>query len=321
MKKIFLIAAAFMVVMCAKTEAVVDETEFSEFPDGGRTVVKVMSSNVRNGSGDTGDSLWCNRRNAYISMLSDIQPDIIGMQEAKEETAEDMAMLTEYEVFRVPEYDGSDPAVLNGHLPPNLIMYRKSRFEKLDAGVFYFNEENPLQPVHYPLGATGWQVRGCVWMKLKVKANGHIVYFFDTHYTHDPDMYDSAGNKIYNIEPRRRASELMVEQVEKLVGGQKASVFVVGDLNCSLYDGATRNGAYSLEPLMEYMWSARDEAAYYDGAVSFNGFNPDYNKKIGNIDHIFYRGAESLEFRTINRHDYGKYFISDHYPVTCTFKL
>ena len=131
----------------------------------------------------------------------------------------------------------------------------------------------------------------------------------------------TAGNKIYNIEPRRKASEMIVDQVEKMVGEQKASVFVVGDMNCSLYDGATRNGPYSLEPLMEYMWSARDEAAYYDGAVSFNGFNPDYNKKVGNIDHIFYRGAEALEFRTANRQDYGKRFISDHYPVTCTFKL
>ena len=69
------------------------------------------------------------------------------------------------------------------------------------------------------------------------------------------------------------------------------------------------------------MWSARDEAASYDGGVSFNGFDLTYNKKIGNIDHIFYRGAEAMDFITVNGHDYGKTFISDHYPVTCTFKL
>lgn len=246
-----------------------------------------MSSNVRNGEGDTGDSLWCNRRNAYIAMLSDTQPDIVGMQEAKAETAADMALLPEYEVFRVAEYDGSNPTVLQDHLPPNLIMFRKSRFEKLDAGVFYYNEEDPGKPVHYPFGASGWQVRGCVWTKLKVKANGQIIYFFDTHFTHDPEVTDAEGNKIFNIEPRRKASQLIVSQIEKLVGEQKASVFVVGDLNCSLYDG----------------------------------FDLTYNKKIGNIDHIFYRGAEAMDFITVNGHDYGKTFISDHYPVTCTFKL
>ena len=313
--------AAFSMAMCSKAETERPVTEFSTLPDGGRTIIKVMSSNVRNGSDDSGDSLWCNRKNAYIAMLSEVQPDIIGMQEAKDETAHDLSLLTEYDIFRVTEYDGSDPTVKNGHLPPNLIMYKTSCFEKLDAGVFYYNDKDPMQPVHYPLGATGWQVRGCVWMKLKVKANGHLIYFFDTHYTHDPEMYDAAGNKIYNIEPRRRASEMLVSMIESIVDDQKASIFVVGDLNCSLYDGATRNGPYSLEPLKEYMWSAREEAASYDGAVSFNGFNPDYNKKIGNIDHIFYRGAEAVDFRTINGQDYGKRFISDHYPVTCTFKL
>lgn len=76
-----------------------------------------------------------------------------------------------------------------------------------------------------------------------------------------------------------------------------------------------------LEPLVEYMWSAREDTKYYDGAVSFNGFDPDYNKASGNIDHIFYRGAEAQEFITVNGHDYGVYFISDHHPVTCTFIL
>ena len=47
----------------------------------------------------------------------------------------------------------------------------------------------------------------------------------------------------------------------------------------------------------------------------------DYDKASGNIDHIFYRGAEAQEFITVNGHDYGVYFISDHYPVTCTFIL
>ena len=101
MKKTFIIAVAFLAVMCSKAETEKPQTEISTLPDGGRTVIKVMSSNVRNGEGDTGDSLWCNRRNAYIAMLSDTQPDIVGMQEAKAETAADMALLPEYEVFRV----------------------------------------------------------------------------------------------------------------------------------------------------------------------------------------------------------------------------
>lgn len=190
---------------CGKTEADKPETEISEQPQAGRTEIKVMSSNVRNGSEDSGIKLWSYRKNAYLSMLSDVQPDIIGLQEAKKHTLKDLAVATEYEIYNVYEYDGSNPTVVNDHLPLNAIMFRKSLFERLDAGVFYYNEEDHLKPVHYPCGASGWQVRGCVWVKLKVKATGRTVYFFDTHYTHDPEIMDADGNKVFNIEPRRKA--------------------------------------------------------------------------------------------------------------------
>ena len=308
-------------VSCSKVEADKPENEVSGLPQHARMEIKVMSSNVRNGSEDSGIQLWSYRKNAYLSMLSDVQPDIIGLQEAKKHTLADLAIASEYEIYNVYEYDGSNPTVTNDHLPVNAIMYRKSLFDRLDSGVFYYNEEDHRMPVHNPCGASGWQVRGCVWVKLKVKATGRLVYFFDTHYTHDPDILDADGNKIFNIEPRRKASEILVEEIEGMTGGSGAAVFVTGDLNCALTDGATRNGARSLEPLTEYMWSAREDTGYSDGAISFNGFDPSYNKATGNIDHIFYRGAEALEFRTVNGHDYGVYFISDHYPVTCTFVL
>ena len=54
MKKTFIIAVAFLAVMCSKAETEKPQTEISTLPDGGRTVIKVMSSNVRNGEGDTG---------------------------------------------------------------------------------------------------------------------------------------------------------------------------------------------------------------------------------------------------------------------------
>lgn len=312
---------AAVLLSCSKTEADKPETEPSDIPQQSRTEIKVMSSNVRNGAEDSGIQLWSYRKNAYISMLSDVQPDIIGLQEAKKHTLDDLAIASEYEIYNVYEYDGSNPTVTNEQLPQNAIMYRKSLFDRLDSGVFYYNEEDHLKPVHNPCGASGWQVRGCVWMKLKIKSTGRTVFFFDTHYTHDPEILDGDGNKIFNIEPRRKASEILVGEIERMTQGTGAAVFVTGDMNCALSDGATRNGSRSLEPLTEYMWSAREDAGFYDGAISFNGFNPDYNKATGNIDHIFYRGAEALEFRTVNGHDYGVYFISDHYPVTCTFVL
>ena len=88
---------------CGKTEADKPETEISEQPQAGRTEIKVMSSNVRNGSEDSGIKLWSYRKNAYLSMLSDIHPDIIGLQEAKKHTLKDLAVATEYEMYTVYE--------------------------------------------------------------------------------------------------------------------------------------------------------------------------------------------------------------------------
>jgi endonuclease/exonuclease/phosphatase family metal-dependent hydrolase len=320
MNRILYLLPVLTLVMCSREEPEKPQTEFSE-SGGNKVEIKVMSSNVRNGQSDAGIQLWSYRKNAYIAMLSDTQPDIAGMQEAKDNTVSDLSIMSEYSFYRVAEYDGSDPTVTNGHLPPNVIMYRTSKFRMLDAGVFYYNANDPDKPVHYPFGASSWQVRGCVWVKLAVKANGKVIYFFNTHYAHDPDPEDPAQEKVYNIEPRRKASELLVSKMEKLVSEQDAAVFAVGDLNCSLYDNATRNGPYSLEPLNEYMWSAREDAASYDGFISFNGFSLTYSRMSGNIDHIFYRGAEAGDFRTVNGHGYGVEIISDHYPVTCTFKL
>lgn len=312
-----ILSAAF--VSCGGAEAERPETEFSDQYRTDRTEIKVMSSNIRNGAEDSGIQLWSYRKDAYLSMLSEVQPDIIGLQEASLRSLKDLAIASEYEMYYVYEYDGSVPDVIDSHLPTITIMFRKSLFEKLDAGVFYYNEEDHAKPAHFPCGASGWQVRGCVWVKLKVKATGRTVYFFNTHYTHDPEILDADGNKIFNIEARRKASEILVDEISAIVNGEDSAVFVTGDMNCALTDGATRNGPRSLEPLTEYMWSAREDAKDRDGGISFNGFNPDYNKAAGNIDHIFYRGAEAQEFRTVNGHDYGVYFISDHYPITCTF--
>lgn len=317
--------SALSLVMCTKVEPDRPQTEYSGQEQTEKVRIKVMSSNVRSGESDAQNAVarWSYRKFAYMNMLSDVQPDIVGLQECNEEKVQTLAIASEYGMWRVPTYDGSVPNVTDEQLPPNVIMYRKSMFELLDKGVFYYNDEDPDVPCHNPCGASGWQVRGCVWVKLKVKANGKTVYFFDTHYTHDPDeIIDSeTGTKHYNIDERRKASVLAVEQMESIVTETDAAMFLVGDLNCSLYDGATRNGPRSLEPLSAYMWSAREDAHSYDGAISYNGFTEYKNGNIGNIDHIFYRRAEALDFVTVNSPDYGVTYISDHYPIMCRFLL
>ncbi|GEM_PF-4142104 len=52
--------------------------------------------------------------------------------------------------------------------------------------------------------------------------------------------------------------------------------------------------------------------------VNVKGNVIDVRGENANIDHFFYCGAVSGSFITDTK-DYGVPFVSDHYPVTCTF--
>ena len=60
--------------------------------------------------------------------------------------------------------------------------------------------------------------------------------------------------------------------------------------------------------------SGREKAVKTDSSPSYTG----YGEGSGSvIDHIFYRNAVVSEVRTVNGHNYGVPYISDHYPIIC----
>jgi alpha-glucosidase len=76
----------------------------------------------------------------------------------------------------------------------------------------------------------------------------------------------------------------------------------------------------SFENLYEHIpLSAWTDAAKTDGGVSYNGFTDTERKRSATIDYIFYKGADALQYRTLNQKLYGVDFISDHWPIVCTF--
>ncbi|MGM9735890.1 MAG: endonuclease/exonuclease/phosphatase family protein [Candidatus Cryptobacteroides sp.] len=330
MNKTILIFAAAMLVLSCTEEPAPERTQKSDLPQKEESsVIKVMSSNLRYKSGDVGDERWDARKFAWINMLSANQPDIVGLQElATEGQYEDLEVITEYDRFKIMpgDYTGEDTEVtLRGASYDGsvMLMWKKSRFDLVDKGYFWQGEK-PFEPHDYPFGATDQHCRACVWVKLMHKATGCVCYAFNTHYPFDPEDkasdFDEDGNKKYNVEPRLKISKEIISFMKEIVTEDEAAIFLTGDLNCSFEDSSDRQGYRSLAPLSEYMWSARECAAYYDGKVSFNGFVDKERNPNSNIDHIFYRGAEAGDFITVTD-DYGVKWVSDHYPVTCTFKL
>ena len=103
---------------------------------------------------------------------------------------------------------------------------------------------------------------------------------------------------------------MMVARMKR-IAGEKAAVFLSGDLNTT-YDNAL------LDPLKAWMQSARHAAPVTDELPTFN----DFGKRSLWIDFIFARNARALAYRTlVDSGRYGAPFLSDHNPVYALYKL
>ena len=109
---------------------------------------------------------------------------------------------------------------------------------------------------------------------------------------------------------RAESARMMVARMKR-IAGEKAAVFLSGDLNTT-YDNAL------LDPLKAWMQSARHAAPVTDELPTFN----DFGKRSLWIDFIFARNARALAYRTlVDSGRYGVPFLSDHNPVYALYKL
>ena len=96
----------------------------------------VMSYNIRYASPNDGPNLWENRKGAMVETLSNINPDLLGLQEVLHTQLLELTNgLKEYSYIGVGREDGKTM----GEYSP--ILYRKDTFEVLDSGTFWLSEE------------------------------------------------------------------------------------------------------------------------------------------------------------------------------------
>lgn len=263
--------------------------------DGGSSnTLKVMSFNIRCvTSSDTGDQAWDVRKAGCIKMITSIQPDVIGMQEPR--TAQRTYLkenLSDYEMLETPGTGTSK----GGN---SVLLYRKSRFTCLDWGYYFLSDTPDVPSVAWE--AAQWHTT--VWAHLKEVGSGKDFWFFTTHMP----AYAS------NVSARVKSANLNVAKMKELAG-EDATVFITGDMNCSYAaDDASRE---ALTPYYQWMSAARDIAPAGD-AYSFNNYGSGTATPKRNLDHIFYRDATAVSFRTITD-NYGVPYISDHYPILLT---
>lgn len=267
--------------------------------------LKVMSFNIRFWTPtDTGDLAWPKRIAPISRVIHEQQPDLIGFQEPREQMWQQLIdILPEYSVYRVVAGDEL-PDAETGRI---MIAYNRNRFLKQAAGRFWLNE-HPETP------GPAWRTtehgkRACLWVKLLDRSTGKQFYFATTHFPYKTGKVED--------EARSNCSRLIISRM-KAIAGNKATIFLTGDFNAANDKNSKR--LPGIEPMFSWFKGARDVAPVTDDHCSFNGFGRVRDgKRGGSLDHIFFRNATPLKFQTIDGHNYGVKYVSDHYPIVCTF--
>ena len=254
-----------------------------------KDTVTVISFNIRYNNPDDGDNIWENRRDNAVIMVNMETPDFLCVQEA-------YYVQLSYLLKNLPKYDyiglGRDDGKQGGeHMA---ILYRKDRFEVVEHGDFWLSETPDIC-------SRGWDAvchRIVTWGYFLDKQTGKHVYCFNTHLDHVGEV------------ARRESVKLITQRIKAIVKDKKAPVFLTGDFNSDI-------NSEIFDPLKKVMKQARKDAPVTDSKGTFNGWGSAPNNIV--IDHIFYKNAKPMVFKTLNENKYGRALISDHYPIKGVF--
>ncbi len=246
----------------------------------------VMSYNIRLNTPGDSINAWPNRIDKVTGLIRFHQADIFGVQEALPEQVEALkAAFPDFESLGVGRDDGKSSGE---HMS---VFFRKSRFEKLDGGTFWLNEE-PIRP------GFGWDAahnRTCTWLKLRDKSTSREFIFFNTHFDH--------RGRVARVE----SSKLVLKSMKDINTGNLPFI-LTGDFN------ATKDS----EPIQTIMSALRDsrevsESKPYGPEGTSGGFQVKEKSRI--IDYIFINEKVKILRHGHLSDSFGIYYPSDHLPV------
>jgi len=251
----------------------------------------VLSFNIRYNNPDDGLNSWKNRKRMVIEFLNETQPEIIGMQEVLYDQLMDIENA-------LPGYGwtgvGRDDGKMKGEYGP--VFYNKEKLQLVRNGHFWLSE-TPEKT-----GSKSWGAhlpRIVTWTRLKDKASGKKIFFFNTHFSH---VSDSARNG---------SARLLVKMINKIAGD--TAVILTGDLNFT-----SESEGYKIVVSKENKTELVDamfisENPHFGGTSTFNGFGKTSVKR--KIDFIFTGGGLKVIKHGIYEIKEQDVFISDHWPV------
>ena len=270
---------------------------FSIFADAQKSVINVLSYNIRFANPDDAPNTWAQRKEKVYTVVRDAKPDIIGLQEAlKEQVSDFEKAFPGYTRIGVGRDDGKDA----GEYSP--LLFNSKKFNLISSGTFWLSQ-TPSVP-----GSKGWDAacnRIVTWIHLKDKKSDAIFYVFCTHFDHMGEI------------ARRNSAKLLLHMVDSLA--RYKPVIVLGDFN-----SVPSSEPYTIITEFSnrsHLKDARLICTDVKGPeYTYTGF------KVGElpgqrIDYIFLKNNVMVLSYNVNEANNGEYYPSDHLPVNATLKI
>ncbi len=237
--------------------------------------------------------LWQNRKNHVASMIRFHRVDLAGLQEPSVSQAHElMEFLPDYGWYGVCW--GSEEDKRKGSLDP--ILYRKSRYELIDASYFFLSE----LPDSCSMGWDARYPRGTTWVKLRDKQTGGDFYFFNTHFDY------------HGTQSREKSAALLIKKIEEIVGEEP--FIVTGDFN--IFPGMRGEITYKILTKDNLLIDAQKNAKYphHGPTGSWSGFKEAGQPGI-KPDYIFVSQNAAVLSHGILSDCFDGSFPSDHLPI------
>ncbi len=257
----------------------------------GALELSLCSFNVRyENDGDHGWRAWPNRIDRVVRTIRQLDPDVLGIQEALHGQAADLrASLPDYAFHGVGRDDGDRAGEYAA------IFYKADRFEPGEKGTFWLSDF-PEQP-----GSRTWGnsvVRCTTWIRLIDRATGRGFYVYNTHWDHrhQPSREKSARLIAERLADRRHADEPVV---------------LLGDFNATEGNPALEHlvgrhtGLVDPYRILHQGEKNRRTLHFWDGDI--DGW--------AKVDHILVSSSATLEAAGIHHAATRKEQPSDHYPA------
>lgn len=264
--------------------------------------LKVMSFNIldydNNANGWTSES-GPGRRERVIQTIQALGPDIIGLQEDRDNQDKDLyeALKDSYDYYGIGAEDGKTAGRFNS------IFYRHGRFTRTDQGTFWLSHEPDVAGSRFPGNPS---VRTATWVKLRDKESAQSYFVLNAHWDNG---YQSA---------RDGAARLLRERVPELSGG--LPVIVTGDLNAGENNPAFlsllgREDPDGLRLRDSYREIFPEQSGEEGTAHMFEG-----SATGPRIDYVLHSDFFNAVDAIVDRKTYNGGWASDHFAIMATLE-